>query len=160
MPSQSSRNSWWKLALLLSPLGVTALFFGQHLFPTALSSPEIWNQPSTPQSIAEGNALFAQNCVSCHGPGGIGQNPRSPMGGMKEDGPGYWAPALNGTAHSWHHPNEVLFQTIRNGSVAADSPMRGFADRLTDQQIVSVMHYFQSLWPDHIRERHHQMMMN
>ena len=103
--------------------------------------------------LSQGSELFAQNCSSCHGVEGVGQNPKSPKGGML-DGGGYLAPALNGTGHSWHHPNSVLFKTIKHGSIASDSSMRAFADRLSDKEIVMIIHYFKSLWPDPIREKH------
>jgi len=109
----------------------------------------------TPSQIelSQGSELFAQNCSSCHGVEGVGQNPETPNGGML-DGGGYLAPALNGTGHAWHHPNSVLFKTIKHGSIASDSSMRAFADRLSDKEIVMIIHYFKSLWPDPIREKH------
>ena len=70
------------------------------------------------------------------------------------DGVGYLAPALNGTGHAWHHPNSVLFKTIKHGSIASDSSMRAFSNRLSDKEIVMIIHYFKSLWPDPIREKH------
>ncbi len=105
------------------------------------------------REIEQGKKLFAQNCSSCHGVEGIGQNPESPNGGMLDEG-GYLAPALNGTGHAWHHPNSVLFKTIKHGSIASDSSMRAFSDRLSDKEIVMIIHYFKSLWPDPIREKH------
>ena len=109
----------------------------------------------TPSQIelSQGSELFAQNCSSCHGVEGVGQNPESPNGGML-DGGGYLAPALNGTGHAWHHPNSVLFKTIKHGSIASDSSMRAFSNRLSDKEIVMIIHYFKSLWPDPIREKH------
>ena len=109
----------------------------------------------TPSQIelSQGSELFTQNCSSCHGVEGVGQNPESPNGGML-DGGGYLAPALNGTGHAWHHPNLVLFKTIKHGSIASDSSMRAFSDRLSDKEIVMIIHYFKSLWPDPIREKH------
>ena len=103
--------------------------------------------------LSQGSELFAQNCSSCHGVEGVGQNPESPNGGML-DGGGYLAPALNGTGHAWHHPNSVLFKTIKHGSIASDSSMRAFSNRLSDKEIVMIIHYFKSLWPDPIREKH------
>ena len=94
-----------------------------------------------------------RNCSSCHGVEGVGQNPESPNGGMLDEG-GYLAPALNGTGHAWHHPNSVLFKTIKHGSIASDSSMRAFSNRLSDKEIVMIIHYFKSLWPDPIREKH------
>ena len=32
--------------------------------------------------------------------------------------------------------------------------MRAFTDRLSDKEIVMIIHYFKSLWPDPIREKH------
>ena len=109
----------------------------------------------TPSQIelSQGSELFAQNCSSCHGVEGVGQNPESPNGGMLDEG-GYLAPALNGTGHAWHHPNSVLFKTIKHGSIASDSSMRAFSNRLSDKEIVMIIHYFKSLWPDPIREKH------
>ena len=109
----------------------------------------------TPSQIelSHGSELFTQNCSSCHGVEGVGQNPESPNGGML-DGGGYLAPALNGTGHAWHHPNSVLFKTIKHGSIASDSSMRAFSNRLSDKEIVMIIHYFKSLWPDPIREKH------
>ena len=103
--------------------------------------------------LSQGSELFAQNCSSCHGVEGVGQNPETPNGGML-DGGGYLAPALNGTGHAWHHPNSVLFKTIKHGSIASDSSMRAFSNRLSDKEIVMIIHYFKSLWPDPIREKH------
>ena len=70
------------------------------------------------------------------------------------DEDGYLAPALNGTGHAWHHPNSVLFKTIKHGSIASDSSMRAFSNRLSDKEIVMIIYYFKSLWPDPIREKH------
>jgi hypothetical protein len=87
----------------------------------------------------------------------VGENFHHPMGGMKDQG-GYLAPALNGTGHAWHHPDAVLFNIIQEGSIAEDSPMRGFAGRLSDAEIVASIHYFKSLWPKEILNRHKEML--
>ena len=78
---------------------------------------------------------------------------------MKDQG-GYLAPALNGTGHAWHHPDEVLFRIIHEGSIAEDSPMRGFAGKLSDSEIVASIHYFKSLWPEEILNRHKEMVQH
>ncbi len=119
-----------------------------------------WPSPSTslasaptPESIQLGAQVFQKNCASCHGPGAIGQDPQQPMGGMTVDN-SYLAPALNGTGHAWHHPDKLLIDIITNGSVVQESPMRGFKGRLSDQEIAAVLHYFKSLWPPEVQERH------
>ena len=98
--------------------GIFAItLFGVYLYQQG-SSPlnALANAPS-PAEIEQGKKLFALNCSSCHGVEGVGQNPESPNGGMLDEG-GYLAPALNGTGHAWHHPNSVLFKTIKHGSIA------------------------------------------
>ena len=140
------------IALLL------ALVVGLFLFePWSLFSKPIWEQTPSSKSIAEGKQVFATNCAVCHGEMAVGENSNRPMGGMKDQG-GYLAPALNGTGHAWHHPDAVLFNIIQEGSIAEDSPMRGFAGRLSDAEIVASIHYFKSLWPKEILNRHKEMV--
>ena len=64
----------------------------------------------------------------------------------------------SGTGHAWHHPNSVLFKTIKHGSIASDSSMRAFSNRLSDKEIVMIIYYFKSLWPDPIREKHSNLI--
>ena len=105
--------------------------------------------------ITRGSDLFNVNCSPCHGDQAAGENPARVIGGNKPDG-GYWAPALNGTAHAWHHSPAFLFQRIKNGSPQQGSPMRGWKGRLSDQEIHAVIAYFQSLWPENRRQRYRQ----
>ena len=109
------------------------------------------------EQIHRGKTIYEKNCSSCHGAQGEGQKPNSPKGGINANGT-YIAPSLNGTGHAWHHSNEELFKTVKEGSIASDSPMRGFGDRLSDENIVSVIQYFKSLWPEKIRT-HHAMLI-
>jgi mono/diheme cytochrome c family protein len=106
--------------------------------------------PATAEQIQPGEGLFARNCAPCHGQKAAGQIPAEPNGGIDDNGK-YTAPALDGTAHAWHHSDAVLFSWIKQGSVARDSPMRGWEGRMTDEQIWSVIRYFQSLWPEKMR---------
>ena len=149
--TQTKKTVWIsRLFIVIVPLIFLLGFYiyQQNSFPLDSLS-------RTPSQIelSQGSELFAQNCSSCHGVEGVGQNPESPNGGML-DGGGYLAPALNGTGHAWHHPNSVLFKTIKHGSIASDSSMRAFSNRLSDKEIVMIIHYFKSLWPDPIREKH------
>lgn len=103
--------------------------------------------------IARGESLFSRNCASCHGNKAVGESPRNAKGGAKPGG-GYWAPALNGTAHAWHHPPDGLFRIIEQGSPAADSSMVGWGGRMSGEEIHAVLAYLQSLWPEELRLRY------
>lgn len=103
-----------------------------------------------PDTIRLGAALFHRYCAPCHGARAAGENPANPNGGAKPGG-GFFAPALDGSAHSWHHPPEYLFNTIRGGSQVKGSRMAGWAGRMGDYEILAVIAFFQSLWPERIR---------
>ena len=108
-----------------------------------------------PQMIARGRELFNANCSTCHRAQAEGENPAGVFYGKKPDG-SYWVPALNGTAHTWHHSPDGLFQQIKRGSSQLGSPMRGWKGRLSDREIHAVIAYFQSLWPEDLRQRYRQ----
>ena len=108
-----------------------------------------------PGLIARGESLFSRNCASCHGKKAVGESPRNVKGGEKPGG-GFWAPALNGTAHAWHHPPDGLFRIIEQGSPAAGSTMAGWGGRMSGEEIHAVLAYIQSLWPEELRRRYEQ----
>lgn len=105
--------------------------------------------------VRRGQALFARNCATCHGGAGRGQDPARLGGGVRTDGTAI-APALNGTAHTWHHAPEQLVAVIRDGSPRPGSPMQGWGDRLDDREIRAIVAYLESLWPAPIKARYHR----
>ena len=105
---------------------------------------------SDPATIDQGRQLFAEHCRPCHGESGVGQNPDRPIGGLDATEM-HLAPALNGTGHSWHHPPQYLVETVREGTRVENSAMAGWRNRLSDWEILAVIAYFQSLWPEHVR---------
>lgn len=97
-------------------------------------------QPSPPATDAErrGERLFAQNCVGCHGERGIGETPR-----LGQQQP--LAPALDETAHAWHHGDEQLIGTILNGGPQRMPAWRGALSRADAADLVA---YIKSLWDE------------
>ncbi|MDH5559391.1 MAG: cytochrome c [Deltaproteobacteria bacterium] len=144
-----SLSIWIGVAVLV------ALIIGVYFY---LKPADLFSKPANKESLALGKTVFNKHCVTCHGDEAAGENKAFIKGGIKEDG-GYWAPALNGTAHTWHHPDQALFEIIKKGSIASDSPMRAFENRLNDEKIVAVIHYFQSLWPPEVKLRAAQRNM-
>ena len=98
----------------------------------------------------DSETLYKQYCSDCHGDKAVGQDPARPNGGWYKDGSRI-APALNGTAHSWHHEPELLYDYVKSGSVDPESPMPSFGEELDDAQISLIINYYQSLWPEKIR---------
>jgi mono/diheme cytochrome c family protein len=108
-----------------------------------------------PQRIAHGQALYDTHCAACHGANLEGQDNWQERGA---DGllP---APPHDATGHTWHHPDQQLFQIIKLGSAALaggdyKTTMVGFGDRLSDADIDDILEFIKSRWPDEIRQRH------
>ena len=59
-------------------------------------------------------------------------------------------PPLNGTAHTWHHPFEILARQILFGAPGGGGKMPPFRSTLADEEVINVIAWFQSLWPDEI----------
>ncbi|OGG96224.1 MAG: hypothetical protein A2508_03965 [Candidatus Lambdaproteobacteria bacterium RIFOXYD12_FULL_49_8] len=103
--------------------------------------------------VENGQVLYVQHCQKCHGEKAVGEDAAHLAGGLKPDGT-FIAPALDSTAHAWHHSNRELFETVKNGSLDPTSSMKGFKDQLSDEDIAAVLIYLQSLWTNEVRERH------
>ncbi len=156
--SRSRRDILTGLAILLLAAGGAFLYFGLEGQEMNPGNQDLLANYGDPRRIAAGEALYARNCASCHGERAIGENQAHIKGGTRPGG-GYWAPALNGSAHAWHHPPEGLFQIVKEGSPAADSPMRGWGGRMSDIEIHAVLAYLQSLWPQALRERYEKAFL-
>ncbi|MBZ0130465.1 MAG: cytochrome c [Rhodobacteraceae bacterium] len=105
-----------------------------------------------PAGIAEGRELYARFCASCHGANLEGQPDWQSPGA---DGllP---APPHDGTGHTWHHDDRLLFDYTKLGGKAAleargvrfNSGMPGFADDLSDAEIWRVLGFIRSNWSE------------
>ena len=114
--------------------------------------------PQLARQIELGGQVYAANCAACHGPEGEGQPDwKTP----KEDGT-YPAPPHDVSGHTWHHGDGTLLQIIRGGGDSLDIPnfksaMPPFEDTLDHEEIVAVLAYLKSRWPE--EERHFQAEM-
>ena len=94
------------------------------------------------ERIASGRQVYEETCQACHGERGVGETPDDPFA---EDEFGFKAPALNDDAHAWHHSDQNLIQTIRNGS-PRNERMIAFQDTLSNEDVENVVAYIKSLW--------------
>ena len=109
-------------------------------------------------SLAEGEALYAEHCASCHGANLEGQpdwRQRGPDGLLP-------APPHDASGHTWHHPDPQLFAITKYGTAALvggdyKTNMRGFGDELSDDQIWAVLRFIQSQWPEEIRRKQQEI---
>lgn len=115
--------------------------------------------PSDPDVVALGQTIYGENCASCHGVNLEGQpNWRAP--GPDGRLP---APPHDATGHTWHHDGDTLFQLTKYGTGALiggpdyENNMPIYEGVLTDDEIIAVLSYIKSTWPQDIRERHDAM---
>lgn len=105
---------------------------------------ETWRRIDRPdgasgKNVALGREIYQANCVSCHGREGVGEAKQ--LGSQVES----LAPALDETMHAWHHTDDNLFQTIKQGT---GGRMPGWGEALEDDEIRAVIGYMKSLWDE------------
>jgi photosystem II stability/assembly factor-like uncharacterized protein len=94
------------------------------------------------QRVAEAGQLYGKLCQSCHGAKGMGEVPGD-SNAMDEYG--FVAPALDDSAHGWHHGDGDLVRTILNGS-SRNPRMIPFKELVTENEARSLVAYIKSLW--------------
>lgn len=111
------------------------------------------------KQVALGKSLYAKECASCHGNNLQGQTRnwrhRLPDGSLP-------APPHDASGHTWHHPDEMLFEITKFGRLQAarrptQSNMPAFENKLSDAEIWAVLSFIKSEWPETIRQRHDDM---
>jgi mono/diheme cytochrome c family protein len=130
--------------IALSALALVAC--GQADDPTRLRADDA-------RVVAQGQAIYAARCASCHGANLEGQ----PNWQMRDARGRLPAPPHDAKGHTWHHPDEVLFRITKHGVAKAanlpgyESDMPAFEGVLTDEEIVAVLSFIKSRWPQRNR---------
>ncbi|MFE8070003.1 cytochrome c [Marinobacteraceae bacterium S3BR75-40.1] len=116
---------------------------------TTLPSPSPDQRWHSQAQSDQGKAIYQRYCQDCHN-----ARARGVRQWKKRDAQGHFPPPpLDGTGHAWHHSLPTLMQTIREGGQPNGGQMPPFKDKLNTQQMLAVMAYFQSYWPDRIYRR-------
>ena len=121
--------------ILAGILGVLFILLVVGVIWQARNGGDIATDIAPPEVLAQGELVFEENCVACHG----------------ENGKGYIGPALNGSAHAWHHPDSLLVSFIRDGIAGTQMPAQ--RDNLTDEEIDAVISYMKSWWTPQQRQK-------
>ena len=105
--------------------------------------------------VTAGQAVYEQNCAACHGKSLEGQ-----FNWQKRNNDGYLpAPPHDETGHTWHHPDQMLFEFTKYGPqkfAGSDykSIMPSYSGKLSDEEIWNVLAYIKSKWPKEIQKKH------
>jgi mono/diheme cytochrome c family protein len=140
------KQAWWLAGgvALLGAAGIAGLLIGRLGGDGAPSA----------ERLALGRQVYDVHCASCHG--------------AELEGEGDWrrrradgtlpAPPHDASGHTWHHPDEQLFNITKQGIAPFAPPgykttMRGYAEILSDEEIWAVLDYIKSRWPEDLRAR-------
>ncbi|GAB4175284.1 MAG: hypothetical protein OHK0026_16570 [Rhodocyclaceae bacterium] len=114
-------------------------------------------------AVTRGKALYERNCASCHGARLEGQadwRRRRPDGRMP-------APPHDRSGHTWHHPDDVLFEIVKEGLVPGGnappgylSDMPAFGRVLSDDEIRATLAYIESGWPEEVWQVRREILRN
>lgn len=132
------RVSWWRKI----PAWVWVVSLGVGLIGVGLS---IGNgndngrslssiNPNSPELVTQGQVIYSDTCAACHGANGEGEV----------------GPALNGSAHAWHHVDDQLRDVVRDG--IPNTAMVGHGEHLTAQEIDAVLSFIKTWWTPEQRE--------
>lgn len=109
------------------------------------------------RDLERGDKLYAENCAACHGSNLEGQPDwRSPG----PDGV-LPAPPHDVSGHTWHHDTPLLLEYTRSGGQAAlnargvtgfTSGMPAFDDVLSEAEIMDILAFIRSTWPEHAQQ--------
>lgn len=93
-------------------------------------------------------------CAHCHGWVGDGQ-PQPTIKNAEKRGY-HTVPRHDSQGHTWQHPDQVLFETVKYGVLAPTNlyPMSPFGEQLTDDEIFGIIEYIKQWWSDD--QRQHQ----
>lgn len=109
-------------------------------------------------AVKLGETIYNDNCASCHGIKLEGQ-----VGWQTEIVDGRrLAPPHDETGHTWHHPDELLFKMTKYGFEAMlereyPNNMPVYADILSDGELLAVLGYIKSTWPEKIKAIHNEI---
>ena len=109
-------------------------------------------------TVSLGAEIYDQYCAECHGANLEGQ-----PDWQVRDADGYLpAPPHDKTGHTWHHPDDQLFNITKYGTEAVvgggyRSNMAAFGGVLSDDEIWAVLAYIKSTWPERVIARHDEL---
>jgi len=140
-------------AVLVALLAAAAAAAGLRLASSDATAGML--RPDDAGVVELGERVYAAECAACHGADLEGEEnwqARGPDGLLP-------APPHDETGHTWHHPDALLFEITKYGTEAVvgggyRSAMTGFGDVLSDDEIIAVLSYIKSTWPDRVRDVH------
>ena len=110
-------------------------------------------RPNDAVYVKMGEKVYLEQCASCHGvnlEGQVGWQDTM-VDGMR------LAPPNDKSGHTWHHPDEMLFNLTKYGFKAMINDdykvsMPVYDGILSDEEIIASLSYIKSTWPEEVTE--------
>ena len=114
--------------------------------------------PNDADVVALGQDIYATQCAACHGARLEGQ----PNWRTRGDDGLLPAPPHDATGHTRHHDDETLFNLTKYGLAglmenAPPSGMPVYEGVLSDDEVIAVLSFIKSTWPDDLRQYHDEL---
>lgn len=144
-----------RTSLVISILGLIAVA-AWAMFAASADKEDGFLQWRDPAVTSAGQTLYRTHCSACHG---MPDGSTPPVAHASEKP----APPHDATGHTWQHPDFALFQLIRDGiAVANCTPvdpqfMPTFRGIVSDAELVAILSYIKSSWPEDIRLNHNRV---
>ncbi|MCM3880238.1 MAG: cytochrome c [Vicinamibacterales bacterium] len=116
---------------LLALFCMTAVYAGQ-------AKPAAPAAKASPESIANGEALFKRSCQTCHGPAGKGDGPAAKTLKGK-------LPDLSDKAVMAKLTDPAIHELVSNGKKSEIGNMPAMAKRLKPEEITDIVNYVRTL---------------
>lgn len=150
---------------LIRPIGIGTVVLGALLAGVFYFARTRGNEsgidPGNRALVAQGRVLYERTCAACHGlrlEGTADWQKRLPSGRLPP-------PPHDDTGHTWHHPDQVLFEITKYGLVPPNAPadyqsdMPAFGSGLSDDEIRAVLAYIKSRWPAKVMQWRSEALM-
>lgn len=141
-------------------VGVASLFtMGVAIYAYQSAGSSGVADPNDLKQVALGKQVYANSCASCHGVNLQGETPD--WKSTKEDGT-LPAPPHDGSGHTWHHADQLLFSYTKEGGQANvpdgfTSGMPAFKEQHTDEEIWAVLAFIKTSWSQKQRLKQQRM---
>ncbi len=113
-------------------------------------------QPANEAMLSKGAEVYRTECASCHGENLEGE----PNWQTRGDDGLLPAPPHDETGHTWHHPDQILFDITKLGVAEAanlsdyETAMPAYGESLSDEEIIAVLSWIKAQWPAEVQARH------
>ena len=143
--------------LILLGVGIFLLGFGgvalYGTFGSTTKDLTFAGQAISDSALVRGERVYNELCAVCHGVNGEGQpnwKQRNADGSLP-------APPHDASGHTWHHADQLLLEIVKNGGSMPNSQMPGYADTLSEDDMIASLAYIKTFWSERELAFQHQV---